>query len=76
MRKVFPHLTPLFSLQCGWQLIEAMDHVLSMMDRKISDMTEKQFASSNIELLANTFVKGVGQKVRTHAHTYIYACGL
>lgn len=46
------------------QVIEAMDHVLSMMDRKISDMTEKQFQRENIELLANTFVKGVGQKVR------------
>jgi hypothetical protein len=50
-----------------------MDHVLSMMDRKISDMTEKQFASSNIELLANTFVKGVGQKVHTNTHI-VYVC--
>ncbi|CAF1105552.1 unnamed protein product [Adineta ricciae] len=43
-------------------LIEALDHVLSMMDKQISDYTEKHFRRENIEVLMNTFVKEVKQR--------------
>ena len=43
-------------------LIEAMDHVLSMMDKKISDYTERHFRRENIQVLMNTFVKAVKQR--------------
>ncbi|CAF1350089.1 unnamed protein product [Rotaria sordida] len=43
-------------------LIEALDHVLSMMDKQISDYTEKHFHRENIEVLMNTFVKAVKQR--------------
>ncbi|CAF0888279.1 unnamed protein product [Adineta ricciae] len=43
-------------------LIEALDHVLSMMDKKISDYTERHFRRENIEVLMNTFVKEVKQR--------------
>lgn len=42
-------------------LIEALDHVLSMMDKQISDYTERHFRRENIEVLMNTFVKAVKQ---------------
>ncbi|UJR09090.1 hypothetical protein I4U23_013337 [Adineta vaga] len=42
-------------------LIEALDHVLSMMDKQISDYTEKHFHRENIDVLMNTFVKAVKQ---------------
>ncbi|CAF1985082.1 unnamed protein product [Rotaria magnacalcarata] len=42
-------------------LIEALDHVLSMMDKEISDFTEKHFHRENIEVLMNTFVKAIKQ---------------
>lgn len=43
-------------------LIEALDHVLSMMDKQISDYTERHFRRENIEVLMNTFVKAVKQR--------------
>ena len=58
-------------------LIEALDHVLSMMvcvrmkilfmifcfkDKRISDYTERHFRRENIEVLMNTFVKEVKQR--------------
>lgn len=43
-------------------LIEALDHVLSMMDKQISDYTEKHFHRENIEVLINTFVKEIKQR--------------
>ena len=43
-------------------LIEALDHVLSMMDKRISDYTERHFRRENIEVLMNTFVKAVKQR--------------
>ena len=42
-------------------LIEALDHVLSMMDKQISDYTERHFRRENIDVLINTFVKAVKQ---------------
>jgi len=43
-------------------LIEALDHVLSMMDKQISDYTEQHFRRENIDVLMNTFVKAVKQR--------------
>lgn len=43
-------------------LIEALDHILSMMDKQISDYTERHFRRENIEVLMNTFVKEVKQR--------------
>ena len=43
-------------------VIEALDHVLSMMDKQISDYTERHFRRENIEVLMNTFVKAVKQR--------------
>ncbi|CAF1240962.1 unnamed protein product [Rotaria sp. Silwood1] len=43
-------------------LIEALDNVLSMMDKQISEYTEKHFHRENIEVLMNTFVKAVKQR--------------
>ncbi|CAF1171120.1 unnamed protein product [Adineta steineri] len=43
-------------------LIEALDHVLSMMDKQISDYTEKHFRRENIDVLMNTFVKSIKQR--------------
>ncbi|CAF3924855.1 unnamed protein product [Rotaria magnacalcarata] len=42
-------------------LIEALDHILSMMDKQISDYTERHFHRENIDVLMNTFVKEVKQ---------------
>ena len=38
-------------------MIEALGNVLSMMDKKISELTEKQLDKQKIQLMANTFVK-------------------
>ncbi|CAF3357422.1 unnamed protein product [Rotaria socialis] len=43
-------------------LIEALDHILSMMDKQISDYTERHFHRENIDVLMNTFVKEVKQR--------------
>lgn len=43
-------------------LVEALDHVLSMYDAKISQFTESHFAREHINVLNNTFVKAVEQK--------------
>ncbi|CAF1357024.1 unnamed protein product [Rotaria sp. Silwood1] len=43
-------------------LIEALDHILSTMDKQISDYTERHFHRENIEVLTNTFVKEVKQQ--------------
>ncbi|CAM4816475.1 unnamed protein product [Rotaria magnacalcarata] len=42
-------------------LIEALDHILSMRDKQISDYTERHFHRENIDVLMNTFVKEVKQ---------------
>uniref|UniRef100_A0A7S3EF62 EF-hand domain-containing protein n=2 Tax=Rhodosorus marinus TaxID=101924 RepID=A0A7S3EF62_9RHOD len=43
-------------------LVEALDHVLSMYDHKISEYTEKHFDRENISVLNSTFVKEVKQR--------------
>ncbi|CAF3065976.1 unnamed protein product [Rotaria sp. Silwood2] len=55
----FPHLV---ASDVKITLIEALDHILSMMDKKISDYTERHFHRENIEVLMNTFVKEVKQR--------------
>ncbi len=41
------------------QLVEAMDTVLSMFDKRISDFTEQNFKRESIDVLSNTVVKEV-----------------
>ncbi|CAF1125158.1 unnamed protein product [Adineta ricciae] len=43
-------------------LIQSTDHILSTMDKKISEYTEKHFHRENIEILTNTRVKEVRER--------------
>ncbi|UJR34474.1 hypothetical protein I4U23_021881 [Adineta vaga] len=43
-------------------LIQSTDHILSTMDKKISEYTEKHFHRENIEVLTNTRVKEVKER--------------
>ncbi|CAF1330259.1 unnamed protein product [Adineta steineri] len=63
VREDLQHYFPrLVSSDVKITLIEALDHVLSMMDKKISDYTERHFRRENIDVLMNTFVKEVKQR--------------
>jgi NADH:ubiquinone reductase (non-electrogenic) len=55
LKHSFPQLKGMVTIR----LVEAMETVLSMFDKKISDYTVEHFKTEKIEVLANTFVKGV-----------------
>jgi len=57
LKTSFPQLKGLVTIR----LVEAMETVLSMFDKKISDYTVEHFKTEKIEVLANTFVKSVNQ---------------
>jgi len=55
LKHSFPQLKGMVTIR----LVEAMETVLSMFDKKISDYTVEHFKTEKIEVLANTFVKSV-----------------
>ena len=53
---------PQLKNQVKIQLVEAMETVLSMFDKRISEYTEQNFKREDIDVLSNTFVKEVKEK--------------
>mmetsp|Transcript_2738 Transcript_2738/g.4409 ORF Transcript_2738/g.4409 Transcript_2738/m.4409 type:complete len:476 (+) Transcript_2738:3-1430(+) len=53
---------PQIKNQVKIQLVEAMETVLSMFDKRISEYTEQNFKRESIDVLSNTFVKEVRER--------------
>ena len=49
-------------------VVEALDHILSTYDARISSYTESHFKRSNIHVASNTFVKEVCTALASCAH--------
>ena len=58
LHPAFPELRS----QVRIQLVEAMENVLSMFDKQISDYTAQNFRKEQIDVLSNTFVKEVKER--------------
>lgn len=59
LKKYFPRLC---KDRARVTVIEALDHILSTYDLKISEMTEQHFQRENINMMARTFVTAVGHQ--------------
>lgn len=59
LKKYFPRLC---KEHARVTVIEALDHILSTYDLKISEMTEQHFQRENIYMMARTFVTAVGHQ--------------